>query len=300
MEEKNNIENVGADHHRPKVLDRQHLITDEAKTKYDGSNGAAPDATEEPQEEEEPPKTSLLAMFRFADGLDIVMLVAGTVCAMVNGFSWPFMLIVFADTIQDFVDFALYEKFLQKIPDFLERINITFDDAREDIGDFLPYCDMLLNYTTASGVNITCDDLETTDNLFDEMDDKVLIYLVGSAVVMVSAFGQVYLFIISAERQITRMRLAFYRAVVRQEMGWLDSRSPGELAVKLTDDIGKIHEAIGDKGATAIQFYTASLSSVVACFVFGWELTLILQIASPFIFTSFAAIGIVRIILLKL
>ena len=60
-------------------------------------------------------------------------------------------------------------------------------------------------------------------------------------------------------------------------------------------DIGKIHEAIGDKGSTAIQYYTASISSLVSCFVFGWELTLVLQIASPFIFFAFAAIGIVCI-----
>ena len=65
------------------------------------------------------------------------MLLVGTVCAMINGFSWPFMLVIFAGTIQDFVDFALYEKFLGRIPDFLDHINMTFNDAREDIDDFL-------------------------------------------------------------------------------------------------------------------------------------------------------------------
>ncbi|GFR90415.1 multidrug resistance protein 1 [Elysia marginata] len=102
---------------------------------------------------------------------------------------------------------------------------------------------MLAAYQNATQGNITCENLESTKNLFDEMDDKVLIYLVGSLVVMISAFGQVYLFIVSAERQIIRMRLAFYKAIVRQEMGWLDSKSPGELAVKLTEYVANLSEA---------------------------------------------------------
>ncbi|XP_059178858.1 ATP-dependent translocase ABCB1-like [Physella acuta] len=108
---------------------------------------------------------------------------------------------------------------------------------------------------------------------------------------MIAGFLQIYLFILSSERQIIRMRLAFFQNVMKQELSWFDSHSAGEISVKLTDDISKIHDAIGDKGGTALQWFSSFLGGAIISYIFGWELTLILQISSPILFLSAGTIG---------
>ena len=49
---------------------------------------------------------------------------------------------------------------------------------------------------------------------------------------------------ISAERQVRRMRFALLRNVLRQEIGWFDVHSTGELNHRLIDDLEKIKDGI--------------------------------------------------------
>ncbi|RUS91669.1 hypothetical protein EGW08_000642 [Elysia chlorotica] len=119
-----------------------------------------------------------------------------------------------------------------------------------------------------------------------------LIYLGGGFVVSLVAFGQVYLFVYTSERQVIRMRLAFYRNIMRQEMAWFDANSCGEMTVKLTDDISRIHEAIGDKLGTAVQYLSGSILGFIIIFYYGWELALIMQIGAPILVLTFAIMGV--------
>ena len=47
--------------------------------------------------------------------------------------------------------------------------------------------------------------------------------------------GQVFFLLVSADRQIVRMRLAFYRNIIRQDMAWFDATSVGELTTRFTE-----------------------------------------------------------------
>ena len=71
--------------------------------------------------------------------------------------------------------------------------------------------------------------LSLTDSVFS------LVSPVIGILVMAAAYFQIFLFIIAAERQIIRMRLAFFRNVLRQEVGWFDTNTAGELSIKLTE-----------------------------------------------------------------
>ena len=44
---------------------------------------------------------------------------------------------------------------------------------------------------------------------------------------------------ISAERQVRRIRYALFRSIMNQEMGWFDTLNPGELSSRLVADLGK-------------------------------------------------------------
>lgn len=49
---------------------------------------------------------------------------------------------------------------------------------------------------------------------------------------------------ISAERQVRRMRFALLRNILRQEIGWFDVHSTGELNHRLVDDLEKIKDGL--------------------------------------------------------
>jgi ABC-type multidrug transport system fused ATPase/permease subunit len=68
-------------------------------------------------------------------------------------------------------------------------------------------------------------------------------------------------FSLTAQRQALRIRRLFFRALVSQDMTWFDQQNSGALAVRISEDIPKIQEAIGDKFGAFIQFMGESSSA---------------------------------------
>ena len=60
-------------------------------------------------------------------------------------------------------------------------------------------------------------------------------------------------------------------------------------------DISHIHEAIGDKLGTSVQYLSASIMGFVIIFYYGWKLALLMQIGAPVLVLSFALMGLVSI-----
>ncbi len=79
---------------------------------------------------------------------------------------------------------------------------------------------------------VTCLD---NDAFIDEINAQVLIF-VGIAVgVFICGNLQIYLYLVACERQVKKIRQSFYRAILRQEIGWFDATPSGELASRLTE-----------------------------------------------------------------
>ena len=51
----------------------------------------------------------------------------------------------------------------------------------------------------------------------------------------------------AGQRQALRIRMRFFTALVRQDMTWYDRQSTGALAVRISQDIPKIQDAMSDK-----------------------------------------------------
>ncbi|XP_055885819.1 ATP-dependent translocase ABCB1-like [Biomphalaria glabrata] len=259
-----------------------HLLSESSSKRYDG-------VTTTEAEKQKTEKVGFLQLYRFADKWDYLLIAGGLLGALGNGASWPVLIVLFADTVQEFVNQGKFEELLDKIPDHLWYVlNTTRSDARLDIEIFGPLCRLITN---VSDVSVDCSFLEDADNVFDKMEDQAIIFTVGGVILIACSFSQIYFFIVASERQVMKIRLAFYHNVLRQEMAWFDKHSPGDLAVKLTDDISKIHDAIGDKAATSIQYLTVGIAGLVVCYINGWELTLVLQVGAPLLCIAFATMG---------
>ncbi|AYU82443.1 ATP-binding cassette protein subfamily B, member 2, putative [Leishmania donovani] len=107
----------------------------------------------------------------------------------------------------------------------------------------------------------------------------------------VACGGHVLCWTVAASRQEGRIRLNFFRAVLRQDIGWHDEHSPGELTARMTGDTRVIQNGINDKLSQGIMNGAMGIIGYIAGFVFSWELTLVMVGMMPFIIVMAAIIG---------
>ncbi|XP_064862535.1 ATP-dependent translocase ABCB1-like [Oncorhynchus nerka] len=214
-----------------------------AKVKIEQNGDIGEDKDEEKKGEKEPkmPMIGAIALFRFADGWDRLMIVLGTIMAMVNGTVLPLMCIVFGDMTDSFIGDSI-----QTQNNFT---NITFPVSNTTLGE--------------------------------EMTGHAIYYSIMGAVVLVAAYMQVAFWTLAAGRQVKRLRKLFFHCIMQQEIGWFDVNETGELNTRLTDDIYKINEGIGDKVGMLIQSFTTFVASFIIGFSKGWKLTLVILAVSP-------------------
>uniref|UniRef100_A0A8D3B7B9 ATP-binding cassette, sub-family B (MDR/TAP), member 4 n=1 Tax=Scophthalmus maximus TaxID=52904 RepID=A0A8D3B7B9_SCOMX len=204
------------------------------------------------KKEKEPklPMVGPIALFRFADSMDLLMVFLGTVMAMANGVVLPLMCIVFGDMTDSLVNFDYPENITSHPSEFL-----------------VTSVDQLL-----FAIFVT---------ILPPSPRYAIYYSIMGAVVLVAAYLQVSLWTIAAGRQVKRIRKLFFHRIMQQDIGWFDVNETGELNTRLIDDVYKIQEGIGDKAGMLIQAYTTFLASFVIGFTKGWKLTLVILAVSP-------------------
>ncbi|KAJ8004967.1 hypothetical protein DPEC_G00141770 [Dallia pectoralis] len=212
------------------------------------------------KEEPEIPMVGAISLFRFADGWDKLLIALGTILAMIHGTIIPAMMVVFGDMTDSFVGDAQQSQ--------ENRSNATYPVSNTTLGE--------------------------------QMTGYAIYYSIMGAVVLVAAYIQVAFWTLAAGRQVKRLRKLFFHCIMQQEIGWFDVNETGELNTRLTDDIYKINEGIGDKVGMLIQSFTAFIISFVIGFSKGWKLTLVILSISPLlgfsafifskVFTSFTSL----------
>ncbi|XP_049586739.1 ATP-dependent translocase ABCB1 isoform X4 [Syngnathus scovelli] len=193
------------------------------------------------EKKEKLPMVGAMELFRFADTKDLALLFFGTLMSMVHGIVLPLMLVVFGDMTDSLIS------------------------------------DATINYLNNSNPNMTF----PNSTLQEDMTGFAIYYSILGAIVLVAAYMQVAFFTLSAGRQTKRIRKFFFHSIMRQDIGWFDVNETGELNTRLTDDVYKIQEGIGDKVAMLIQSCSTFITSVVIGFSKGWKLTLVILAVSP-------------------
>ncbi|WAR00099.1 MDR1-like protein [Mya arenaria] len=90
--------------------------------------------------------------------------------------------------------------------------------------------------------------------------------------VIVLGYGQVMFWMIASEKQTHLIRERFYRNIMRQNIGWFDLHESGELNSRITNDISKIHDGIGDKMGQFFQWFSGFIAGVLVGMASGAEL----------------------------
>ncbi|XP_045876165.1 ATP-dependent translocase ABCB1 isoform X1 [Meles meles] len=199
------------------------------------------------EKKEKKPTVSTFAMFRYSNWLDKLYMLVGTMAAIIHGAALPLMMLVFGEMTDSFANAGIPK-------------NITFINSTNESNPNKP-----------PFINI----------LEAEMTTYAYYYSGIGAGVLVAAYIQVSFWCLAAGRQILTIRKQFFHAIMRQEIGWFDVHDVGELNTRLTDDVSKINEGIGDKIGMFFQSIATFFIGFIVGFTRGWKLTLVILAISP-------------------
>jgi len=189
----------------------------------------------------------LFDLFRFSDNCDKIFMILGLACSLVLGACLPLLLLTFGSLSNSFVDTG--------------RHNTTF-------GLIIP--------TSEEASSLGAEFLTTTK--------QSCFYFVAIGIVVIFvAYGQVMFWLTTSHRQTNRIRQELMKAVLRQEIGWFDTHGAGELGTRITDDINKIEEGIGDKIGAFLQWMSTFVCGFIIAFIHGWKLALVILSVVPVI-----------------
>ncbi|TMW46661.1 hypothetical protein DOY81_008256 [Sarcophaga bullata] len=94
-----------------------------------------------------------------------------------------------------------------------------------------------------------------------------------------------------ALNQIGRVRKRFLEAILRQDMSWFDTSSGNNFASKMTEDLDKMKEGLNEKIVIFVFLIMTFVLAIIASFLYGWELTLVVLTCCPFIIISTAMVA---------
>ncbi|XP_029138945.1 ATP-binding cassette sub-family B member 5 [Protobothrops mucrosquamatus] len=184
--------------------------------------------------------------FSFADALDIILMIVGSIAAVATGTGQPIIVIIFGQMTNSFV--------------------VTSFNVSTEIN------------------NSACP--QAASDIENQMASHAYYFVGIGFAVLLCSFVEIWTFVTTSARQTSRIRDKFFFAVLHQEMAWFDTTPIGTLNTRLTEDINTIHKGIGDKIGIIIQDFSTFLTGVIIGFSYGWKLTLVILSVTPLVAVS--------------
>lgn len=159
----------------------------------------------------------------------------GTVAAIAHGTALPLLMLYFGDLTDNFINQEASSALARDISNvtgmaincssvFNFPVNNTFIIRDTDIMSILQFNSRLNNPKCLLG-----------DTFFEAININVYIFLGIALGVLIGAMLEISTFQVAAERQVYKIRLKYYRSLVRQNIAWFDENPTGELVNRLSE-----------------------------------------------------------------
>ncbi|RWS15751.1 ABC transporter: subfamily ABCB/MDR-like protein [Dinothrombium tinctorium] len=130
-----------------------------------------------------------------------------------------------------------------------------------------------------------------SNDFFREINFYGFALVLNGLYFLVFCYITVSMFSLAANNQAHRIRLKFFRAALGQDIEWFDLEDSKDFAIKMTTDLARIQEAIGDKVGLTIYCFSCTLLAVIFAFLYGWKLTLVAFATMPVVAVAQAIIA---------
>ncbi|KAH9619686.1 hypothetical protein KSS87_015755 [Heliosperma pusillum] len=151
------------------------------------------------------------------------------------------------------------------------------------IGVFIPLMAILIgDIIDAFGQN------QNTKHVVNVVTKVALKFVYLAIASGVASFLQVACWMVTGERQASRMRNLYLKSILRQDVAFFDKEVNSEEVVgRMSGDIFLIQDAMGDKAGQFIELVCTFLGGFVIAFIKGWLLTLVmLSLIAPLVFAG--------------
>ncbi|XP_048141166.1 ABC transporter B family member 9-like isoform X1 [Rhodamnia argentea] len=174
-------------------------------------------------------KVSFFKLFAFADHLDVIFMVVGTISAVASGLAQPLMTLIFGKLINSFGS-------------------------------------------------------TDRDHVVKEVSKVAVLFLYLALGTGVASFLQVACWMVTGERQATRIRGLYLKTILRQDIAFFDTETTtGEVIGRMSGDTILIQDAMGEKVGKFVQLLATFLGGFAVAFTKGWLLALVLLTCIPLI-----------------
>ncbi len=182
-------------------------------------------------------------------------MVVGTLAAIAHGVALPLVMLLFGEVTDAFINQEASATFVDRgdnnaldcaasaVEDSTRMPNITYSLAREryvnEVATGDVDCDAdAYGVTLAEVLNICfteSGECLSDNDFFDVINMQCVIFAGIGVAAFIVAYFQISLFQLVCERQVQKIRVMFYRAILRQNIGWFDANPSGELSSRLSE-----------------------------------------------------------------
>ncbi|ELP91576.1 bile salt export pump, putative [Entamoeba invadens IP1] len=201
---------------------------------------------------------SVRKLYRYANWLDLVLLITGILGALASGILSPLMMIVMGDMMDTFN---------------------TSDMASIDMSQVPLVKQYEMNHMVTETISSTINDLVL----------KMLYFAIGTTV---ATFLNQFCFFVLSERQGIKIRLLYFRALLRQDSGWYDFHESGELTSRIASDVQLIQDGMSQKFAILFQTLAGFITGYAIGFSKCWDLTLVILAVAPLMFITIVILAV--------
>ncbi|WFD21498.1 ABC-type xenobiotic transporter [Malassezia equina] len=110
--------------------------------------------------------------------------------------------------------------------------------------------------------------------------DAVYLVVIG-LVSFVVIYLYMAIFVYTGEVITQRIRIAYLRAILRQDIAYFDKLGPGEITTRIQSDIQLIQDGISDKLPLMMAFISTFIAGFVVAYVRSWKLALVMTSILP-------------------
>ncbi|CAF3793980.1 unnamed protein product [Rotaria sordida] len=205
-------------------------------------------------------RLKIYEIFSYADNLDILLMIAGIIAALISGGLYPV---------------AMY--FFQGITDNLANLG----------GSRIKF----IYFNNVTNISNECAIVSNKNNqtelAYDSINRLTKYYIIIGFSNIICFWIAWATWMLAAERQVRRIRFALFRNILRQEIGWFDIQKAGELNNRLIVDLDKIKDGINYHVPQFFILLSITLSVVIFTLIIGYKLTFIFLSISPIIILIF-------------
>ncbi|XP_034836542.1 multidrug resistance protein homolog 49 isoform X2 [Maniola hyperantus] len=211
------------------------------------------------------PAVSWFRLFRFAKPWEFILLVAGVIFATLSGLFVPVGVIIYGEFTSLLIDRTVMN------------------------GTSTPT--LTIAWFGGGRILTNASREENRRALYEDSQAFGIGCTVFSVLQFIVSAISVDLFNYAALRQIDRVKKRFLEAVLRQDITWYDLNTSMNFATKVSDDVEKYREGIGEKVPMFVYLVMSFVTAVIISFAYGWELTLVILSCAPIIIATTAVVA---------